>query len=87
MLLNMLPKYLLADNSQEKPGRLYVVHNYEPRFILEGSDEDFSNDQSIYWLDEEVTDEDQIDALIAGAEKFIESELDNQEELYDISMN
>lgn len=87
MLLNMLPKYLLADNSQEKQGKLYVVHNQEPRFILEGSDEDFSEDQKIYWIDDEVTDIDEVDRLMAEAEDFLEKELDNQEELYDISMN
>lgn len=83
----MLPKYLLADNSQEKPGRLYVVHNQEPRFILEGSDEDFSEEQTIYWIDDEVTDLEEVDRLMAEAEVFLEKELDNQEELYDISMN
>lgn len=83
----MLPKYLIADNSIESAGRLYVVHTEHPRFILEGDDEDFSQDQSLHWIDEEVTDEDLISELITGAEDFVDEELDNQEELYDVSMN
>lgn len=83
----MLPKYLIADNSIERAGRLYVIHTEHPRFILEGNDEDFSQDQNLYWLDEEITDEDVINNLIVEAEKFVDEELDNQEELYDVSMN
>lgn len=83
----MLPKFLLADNSQERPGKIYVIHNQEPRFVLEGSDEDFSIEQKIYWLDKAITDVDEIDKLIDEAEAFLDEELDNQEELYDISMN
>ena len=38
----MLPKFLLADNSQEMPDMLYVVHNETPRFIVGSDIEDFS---------------------------------------------
>lgn len=83
----MLPKYLLADNSIEREGRLFVLHTEHPRFILEGNDDDFSQEQTIHWLDEEITDEKEINSLISGAEEFLDKELDNQEELYDVSMN
>ncbi len=83
MLYNMLPKFLMADNSQERPGKLYVVHMQSPRFVLEGSDEDFSQEQNMYWLDEPVTDENVIEKLKQEAENFLEKELDSQEELYD----
>lgn len=79
----MLPKFLLADNSQESLGRLYVVHTEEPRFILEGSDEDFAEDQTIHWLDKPNLSDDQIDDLMMDAERFVDVELENQENLYD----
>lgn len=79
----MLPKFLLADNSQESLGKLYVVHTQYPRFILEGNDEDFFEEQEIYWIDDAVFDEDEVENLKALAEEFLEAELDNQEELYD----
>ena len=43
----MLPKFLLADNSQEMPDMLYVVHNESPRFIVGSDIEDFSVNQKI----------------------------------------
>jgi len=79
----MLPKFLLADNSQESLGKLYVVHTQYPRFILEGSDEDFFEDQDMHWIDDAILDEDEVENLKALAEEFLEAELDNQEELYE----
>lgn len=79
----MLPKFLLADNSQECLGRLFVVHTEEPRFILEGSDEDFSQDQTIHWIDKPALSTDQIEDLMLDAERFLDTELENQEDLYD----
>jgi len=79
----MLPKFLLADNSQEQLGRLFVVHTEEPRFILEGSDEDFSEDQVVHWIDESLIEEEFIQELLEQAEDFLEAELSNQEDLYD----
>jgi len=79
----MLPKFLLADNSQEQLGKLYVVHTQSPKFILEGSDEDFDQDQFMHWLSEPVQDEKEVAALINMATDFLEKELENQEDLYD----
>lgn len=79
----MLPKFLIADNSQEKPEHIYVVHTQSPRFIMEFELEDIFSDQLIYWIDDEPSDEDMVSDLAAEAEEFLEKELENQEELYD----
>lgn len=79
----MLPKFLIADNSQDTPGKLFVVHTESPRFILEGNDEDFYEDQELHWIDKNDLEESQIDELMGLAEDFLEAELANQEELYD----
>jgi hypothetical protein len=83
----MLPRFLIADNSLERPGKLYVVHTQNPRFILEGSDEDFTQEQKLHWIDNvDISDEDIAD-LIADAEDFVDQELDNQEDLFDNMVN
>jgi len=84
---NMLPKFLIADNSQEQPNRLFVVHTQTPRFILEGSDDDFSEDQIMNWIDKPSLSEEEIEQLINNAEDFLDTELSNQEDLYDDMVN
>jgi hypothetical protein len=79
----MLPKFLLADNSQECPDMLYVVHNNSPRFIVESDVEDFSLNQTVYWIDDEPADKDLIAQLLSEAEVFIEDELENQESFFE----
>ncbi len=79
----MLPKFLLADNSQELPDTLFIVHTCMPRCIIECDVEDFNSAQTIYWLDEEPENQNLIDSLLDEAEAFYIAELDNQEELYD----
>lgn len=79
----MLPKFLIADNSQESPEKVFVVHTEAPRFIMQFEIEDIYNEQIIYWIDDEPSDEDVISDLTADAEEFLEKELDNQEALYD----
>jgi len=79
----MLPKFLLADNSQEMPDMLYVVHNNAPRFIVESDIEDFSVNQQIYWIDQEPEDKDLIAKLLEEAEIFLEAELENQESYFE----
>ena len=79
----MLPKFLIADNSQEQSGRLFVVHTVSPRFILEGSEDDFSEDQVMHWIDGISISEEEKNQLIVDAENFLDSELENQEDLYD----
>ncbi len=79
----MLPKFLLADNSQDMPEMLYVVHNNAPRFIVESDIEDFSVNQQIYWIDQEPEDKDLIAKLLEEAEIFLEAELENQESYFE----
>jgi len=79
----MLPKFLLADNSQEMPDMLYVVHNETPRFIVGSDIEDFSVNQTIYWIDEKPKDKDLIAQLLEEAEEFLEAELENQDSYFE----
>ena len=79
----MLPKFLLADNSQDMPDMIYVVHNENPRFIVGSDIEDFSVNQTIYWIDEKPQDNDQITQLLEEAEVFLEAELDNQDSYFE----
>lgn len=79
----MLPKFLIADNSQEAVDLIFVVHTEKPRCIIQCDVEDFNSNQRIYWIDEEPLSVDDTEALLEEAEDFFERELENQEELYD----
>ena len=79
----MLPKFLLADNSQEMPDMLYVVHNETPRFIVGSDIEDFTVNQQVYWIDEAPADKAVIAQLLEEAEEFLEAELDNQDNYFE----
>jgi len=79
----MLPKFLLADNSQELPDTIFVVHNEFPRFIVESDVDDFTSNQIIHWIDDQPTNEALIEQLLAEAEDFMEEEFESQEDLYD----
>ena len=79
----MLPKFLIADNSQELPDTIFVVHTEDPRFIIESEIEDFQANQKIHWIDKEPQDAKVIESLVEGAEDFLNSELEYQEELFD----
>jgi len=62
---------------------LYVVHNQTPRFIVGSDIEDFSVNQTIYWIDEKPKDKDLISQLLQEAEEFLEAELDNQDTYFE----
>lgn len=83
----MLPKFLIADNSQELPETIFVVHTESPRFIVESEIEDFQSNQKIHWIDQEPKDAKEIEALVGSAEDFLNSELEYQEELFDEENN
>ena len=78
-----LPKYLLADNSQDNPDRIYIVHTQEPEFIVGFDIEDFNIDQEIMWFANKPSSEDEIADLLISAEEFLNSELDNQEDIFE----
>jgi hypothetical protein len=79
----MLPKFLLADNSQELPDTLFIVHTRTPKCIIECDVEDFNSNQQIYWFDKTPEDQNIIEDLLDEAETFYNEELENQEDLYD----
>ena len=79
----MLPKFLLADNSQETPDTIFVVHTEEPKFIVESDIEDFWSNQEIHWLSEAPDSEDVIHLLLEEAEEYLEAEFESQENLFD----
>lgn len=74
----MLPRFLLADNSQDAPDTIYVVHNENPRFIVESDIEDFWNNQEIHWIDDEPDNEELVEQLLADAEEFLELEFSRE---------
>ncbi len=79
----MLPRFLLADNSQELPETIFVVHTEYPKFIVESDIDDFYSNQLIHWIDEEPDSEETITTLLEEAEDFLIDELDMNDELYD----
>lgn len=76
----MLPEFLLADNSQETPDTIFVVHTNTPRFIVEADIDDFWNNQVVHWIDGEPTEE-IAEELIGAAEEFLEKEFENEMDL------
>jgi len=74
----MLPKFLLADNSQEAPDTIFVVHNEIPRFIIESDIDDFESNQVIHWIDDEPDNEEFVEQLINEAEEFLELEFSQE---------
>ena len=79
--LNMLPKFLLADNSQVLPDTIFIIHTEQPRFIVGCDLEGFNVDQEIHWIDEEPDSEELKIELLEQAEEFMELELEYEEEL------
>ena len=80
----MLPKFLIADNSQLAPDNIYVVHTESPTCIFEcGIDEIFVDNFTIHWIGSEPGDDYDLKGLITLADQFIEDELENQENLFD----
>ena len=79
----MLPKFLIADNSQEAPDLVYVVHTEKPQCIIQCDMDGFYSNQKIYWIDEEPLCTDDIESLMEEAEEFFETELENLVLLYD----
>lgn len=78
----MLPKFLIADNSQELPEKIFVVHCFTPQFILECELEDPYDGPIYHWIDKQP-EEEEITYLSEQAFEFLENELDSQEDLFD----
>ncbi len=79
----MLPKFLIADNSQQVPENIYVVHTEAPRCIFECNvEEDFFENHIIHWIDEKPADSQLTADLTQEAGKFLDMELEAQEDLF-----
>lgn len=77
----MLPKFLLADNSQVLPDTIFIIHTEQPRFIVGCDLEGFHVDQEIHWIDDEPESDIIKSGLLEQAEEFMELELEYEEEL------
>lgn len=78
----MLPKFLIADNSQEANGKIFVLHTQSPRCLVETDVENESAEPKIHWFDKAIKG-DALENLLEKADDFLEKELDSQENLYD----
>ncbi|MDC1106188.1 hypothetical protein OAT16_05745 [Prolixibacteraceae bacterium] len=79
----MLPKFLVADNAQVDPDKVYVLHTESPRFLIESDDDGIPSNPVIHWFDEKPESVELIGDLVAQADAFLDAELDYQEELLD----
>jgi hypothetical protein len=77
----MLPKFLIADNSQVLPDTVFVIHTEQPRFIVGCDVEGFNINQEIFWIDEEPESQELKKELMDQAEEFLDLELEYEEEL------
>ncbi len=75
----MLPKFLMADN-YDITDREYIVHTKYPRCIIQFSVEDLYEDQEIYWIDDEIDDDDEFSKFMEEVEDYYNAELDALEE-------
>ena len=74
----MLPKFLLADNSQETPETIFVVHTEFPRFVINLVDDE------IEWFEDLQSDDtDELAEIVAGlieeATAFYDREMERYE--------
>lgn len=77
----MLPKFLIADNSQVDPDKVYVLHTESPRFLVESDEDGIPSKPVIHWFDEQPESVELVGDLIAQADAFLDAELDYQEDL------
>ena len=78
----MIPKFLIADNSQDAKDKVFVVHTEKPRCFIECDVDGFYSHQKIHWIDRAI-DGGELEDLLDLAEEFFEAELAYQEYLYD----
>ncbi len=78
----MLPKFLIGDNTQECPDKIFIIHTQTPRCFLEGNLEGQDESFEVHWIDEVPTQEN-VEKLIEEANDFLDAELESQEVLYD----
>jgi hypothetical protein len=71
----MLPKFLLADNS-ELPEAVFIVHTEYPRFVLNLENDELTWFDALDPEDGRDTLEEEVQALIEQAELFYQREID-----------
>lgn len=79
----MLPRFLLANNTQEALEIVYIVHTTNPRCIIEGNVGDFKKTQQVHWIDPKPQNPEAVKKLLADAEKFFSREYDMGEDFDD----
>lgn len=82
--LATLPRFMIAENTQEYPDLVFVIHNDSPRFMLQVDLEEEETDETvdiIHWIDPEPEDENFVDDLVDEAYDFLDDELENQDRL------
>ena len=84
----MLPKFLIADNSQELPDNIFVLHTESPKFLVKFNLDDITDKNiEMYWFDKTPDNKKSVDELIKDSEEFLINELENQENFLDESEN
>ncbi|OFX44294.1 MAG: hypothetical protein A2046_13590 [Bacteroidetes bacterium GWA2_30_7] len=84
----MLPKFLIADNSQELPDNIFVLHTESPKFLVKFNLDDITDKNiEMYWFDKTPDNKKIVDELIKDSEEFLINELENQENFLDESEN
>jgi hypothetical protein len=74
-----LPTFLIADNSQETPENVYVVHTDYPRFIAQFELDDIEAEPVIFWFDEAPEDKNEIENFATLAFDFLMDEMESQD--------
>lgn len=75
-----LPKFLLADNSQECEELIFILHTESPKFIISFDEDDKSE---VVWFDAAPESKEAIELLKEQAEIFLDKELESQDELFE----
>ena len=74
-----LPTFLIADNSQETPENVFVVHTDFPRFIAQFELDDIEAEPVIFWFDETPENKDEIENFASLAFNFLMDEMESQD--------
>lgn len=78
---NILPTFLIADNSQETPENVYVVHTDFPRFIAQFELDDIEAEPVIFWFDETPENKDEVENFAGLAFNFLMDEMESQDSM------
>lgn len=74
-----LPKFLIADNSQEEPDSIFVLHTQKPKFLVKFNLDDFEAKPDFFWFDEKPKDDAEIANFQKLAFNFFIEEMEHQD--------